>query len=133
MNYGDIIEYIDGTYDENFKQAETWSKEHNTTFEERLDLRDLPKRYFQIGEEYVPTEDELKARVRLVRNSYLSSWDFTQLDDAPFTEDEKSKYREYRQYLRDYTNEDNWWLQNPDDLATWLLVHYPVTETENVS
>lgn len=128
MNYGDIIEYIDGTYDENFKQAEIWAKEHNTTFEERLDLRDLPKRYFQIGEEYTPTEDEMKAQVRLVRNSYLSYWDFTQLDDAPFTEDEKVKYREYRQYLRDYTNEDNWWLQNPDDFATWLLVHYPVTE-----
>ena len=119
MNYGDIIEYIDGTYDENFKQAETWAKEHNTTFEERLDLRDLPKRYFQIGEKYVPTEDELKAQVRFVRNSYLSYWDFTQLDDAPFIEDEKVKYREYRQYLRDYTNGENWWLKNPKTFEEW--------------
>lgn len=74
-----------------------------------------------------PTEDEMKANVRAVRDGYLEYWDFTQLIDAPFTEDEKEKYREYRQYLRDYTKEENWWLQDPDDFATWLLVHYPVT------
>ena len=127
MNYGDIIEYLDGTLDKNFNEALKWAQEHNTTFEELMDRRDLPKRYFQIGEEPVPTEDELKERVRLVRNGYLSYWDFTQLDDAPFTEDERAKYREYRQYLRDYTDGDNWWLQNPDDWQTWLVAHYPVT------
>ena len=140
MNYGDIIEYIDRTLDENFNKARKWAEEHNTTFEELIDRRDLPKRYFQIGEEPPappvpppeppepePTEDELKERMRLIRNSYLSYWDFTQLDDAPFTEDEKAKYREYRQYLRDYTEQENWWLQDPDDWETWLLAHYPVT------
>lgn len=127
MNYGDIIEYIDGTLDENFNEARKWAQEHNTTFEELVDRRDLPKRYFQIGEEPIPTEDELKEKVRAVRNGYLSYWDFTQLIDAPFTEDEKQKYREYRQYLRDYTDGENWWLQDPDDFATWLLAHYPVT------
>lgn len=125
MNYGDIIEYIDGTLDENFNEARRWAEQHNTTFEELIDRRDLPKRYFQIGEEPIPTEDELKAQVRAVRNSYLSYWDFTQLDDAPFTDDEKTKYREYRQYLRDYTNGENWWLQNPDDWLAWLVAHYP--------
>lgn len=74
-----------------------------------------------------PTEDEMKAKVRAVRDGYLAYWDFTQLIDAPFTEDEKEKYREYRQYLRDYTKEENWWLKDPDDFATWLLAHYPVT------
>lgn len=126
MNYGDIIEYIDGTLDENFNEAFKWAQEHYTTFEELMDRRDLPKRYFQIGEEPIPTEGELKERVRAIRNSYLSYWDFTQLEDAPFTEDEKAKYREYRQYLRDYTEQENWWLQNPDDWLTWLVAHYPV-------
>lgn len=74
-----------------------------------------------------PTIDQKKDMVRGDRNSYLSSTDFTQLVDAPFTDQEKEKYAEYRQYLRDYTKEENWWLQNPDDFATWLLVHYPVT------
>ena len=128
MNYGEIIEYIDGTLDENFNEARRWAEAHNVPFDELIDRRNLPKRYFQIGEEPVPTEDELKAQVRNVRNSYLSYWDFTQLDDAPYTEDEKTKYRGYRQYLRDYTKQENWWLQNPDDWETWLLTHYPVTE-----
>ena len=137
FNYGDIIEYIDKTLDENFNKARKWAKEHNTSFEELVNRRDLPKRYFQIGEEPPipspeplppePTEDELKEQTRQVRNSYLSYWDFTQLIDAPFTEEEKAIYREYRQYLRDYTKQDNWWLQYPDDYETWLVTHYPVT------
>ena len=77
-----------------------------------------------------PPEDELKQQVRAVRNYYLSHWDFTQLDDAPFAEEEKAFYREYRQYLRNYTEQENWWLQNPDDYETWLIGNHPVTEEE---
>ena len=64
FNYNDIIEYIDCTYDENFQEAKHWALEHNTSFEELMDRRDLPKRYFQIGEEPIipeplpPTEEE---------------------------------------------------------------------------
>lgn len=78
------------------------------------------------NEHPAPTEEELKAQVRDVRNSYLSYWDFTQLDDAPFTEEEKAFYREYRQYLRDYTEQENWWLQNPMTYEEWLVGHHPV-------
>lgn len=68
---------------------------------------------------YEPTEDELKQRVRAVRNEYLQYYDFTQLVDAPFTDEEKAIYAEYRQYLRDYTEGENWWLQNPMDFNSW--------------
>ena len=54
MEYGQIIEYIDGTYDEKFNEAKAWATAHNTTFEEDLDRRDLPKRYFVIGAEPEP-------------------------------------------------------------------------------
>ncbi len=60
-----------------------------------------------------PTEEELKARVRSVRNGYLKDTDFTQLPDSPFTSEEKLQYAQYRQYLRDYTDGENWWLDNP--------------------
>ena len=66
-----------------------------------------------------PTEDEKKESVRAVRNSYLSGTDYTQLPDAPFTEEEKIEYQEYRQYLRDYTKEEDWWEQNPKTFAEW--------------
>lgn len=68
---------------------------------------------------YEPTEDELKQRVRAVRNEYLQYYDFTQLVDAPFTDEEKAIYAEYRQYLRDYTEGENWWLQNPKTFEEW--------------
>lgn len=68
FNYNDIIEYIDATYDPNFQAAQSWAQEHNTTFEELIDRRDLPKRYFQIGEEQIipepfpPTEEEQREK-----------------------------------------------------------------------
>lgn len=67
-----------------------------------------------------PTEDEKKALVRGVRNSYLQGTDFTQLDDAPFTEDEKEQYRQYRQYLRDYTEGPDWWESYPKTFNEWI-------------
>lgn len=62
MQYGDIIEYIDGTRDLKFEEAQKWCLENNATFDERLDLRDLPKRYFQINEKIIPepTYEEIK-------------------------------------------------------------------------
>lgn len=68
---------------------------------------------------YEPTEDELKQRVRSVRNEYLKDTDFTQLNDAPFTSEEKLQYAQYRQYLRDYTEGENWWLNNPKTFEEW--------------
>ena len=66
-----------------------------------------------------PTEDEMKNHVRSVRNAYLQNKDFTQLPDAPFTAEEKALYVVYRQYLRDYTKGENWWLQNPKTFEEW--------------
>ena len=126
FNYNDIIEYIDATYDESFQEAKHWAYNHNTSYEELIDRREekdgVLYRYWQIGPEpqsYVPTEDELKEQVRAIRNGYLQATDFTQLDDAPFTSEEKQLYVEYRQYLRDYTEEENWWLQNPKTFEEW--------------
>ena len=121
FNYGDIIEYIDETYDENFNSARRWAREHNTTFDELMDMRDLPKRYFKIGEEYKPTVEEKKNGVRFIRNSYLSKLDFTQLDDSPFSEGEKEQYRKYRQYLRNYTENENWWESLPLTFEQWNI------------
>lgn len=66
-----------------------------------------------------PTEDEMKESVRSVINGYLKDTDFTQLNDAPFTSEEKLQYAQYRQYLRDYTEGENWWLSNPKTFEEW--------------
>lgn len=65
MNYGDIIEYIDGTRDLNFEEARNWCKSNGATFDELIERRDLPKRYFQINkipEPPAPTEEEQRQK-----------------------------------------------------------------------
>lgn len=75
--------------------------------------------YYKTVANPTPSEDELKKAVRVVRNGYLQDTDFTQLNDAPFTTEEKAQYAGYRQYLRDYTDTADWWLQNPKTFDEW--------------
>lgn len=89
----------------------------------KMTLMDVEQAYngqwYLVG--YVPQEpiEDKQKEVRAIRNNYLSKYDFTQLVDAPFTEQEKEKYAQYRQYLRDYTNQENWWKQNPLTFEEW--------------
>lgn len=39
FEYGQIIEYVDATYDENFNAAYAWCQENNATFDELIDKR----------------------------------------------------------------------------------------------
>lgn len=79
-----------------------------------------------------PTVEELQAQVRAVRNSYLEKyvdpkqlvlvWDSLSADD-------KNLYADYRTYLLDYTEVEEWYLQNPMTLDEW---EQSVEETEEV-
>lgn len=51
-----------------------------------------------------PSADRMWASIRLERNSLLAACDWTQLPDAPVN---KSAWAEYRQALRDITNQSN--------------------------
>jgi hypothetical protein len=70
-----------------------------------------------------PTVEELQQRVRAVRNSYLETYvdpvvsNPLRWDDL--TEEEKQVYKDYRRYLLDYTENENWWLSNPLTLNEW--------------
>lgn len=191
FNYGDIIEYIDETYDPNFDEARNWAYAHNTTFEELVDRRKehtekekyteleneeitvpaktheevvpaelddegkvitkehkvtivdepehtelVPKevektvkvkklyRYFQIGQEYVPTEDELKAQMLGIRDLYFSEYvDWYQSKPLLWEElsaEEKQDISDYRQYLKGYNDTPNWWNAEPLNYDDWL-------------
>lgn len=138
MNYNDVIEYIDGTFDENFEAAKKWAEEHGTTFEEDLSKRDLPKRYFVIGSEPEPepepTIEELQGKIRGVRNYYLGGTDkYVSIPDFPLSAEERELYFSYRQYLRDYTQAENWWLEEPKTFEEWSAVtpEEPVKDSDN--
>ena len=71
-------------------------------------------------EPYVPTEDELKAQVRAVRNQYLKQTDEFMIVDYPITSTQKTKYKQYRAYLRDYPDSSEDWFENePMSFDDW--------------
>lgn len=60
--------------------------------------------------------------IRTQRNQKLSSCDWTQVDDAPFTNVEKAAWATYRQALRDITTQADpfaiEWPQAPNEVTT---------------
>ena len=151
FTYNQTIEYIDGTRDLNFEAAQRWAQEHGTSFEEDVSKREpyeqeheetyinpttgadevrlvktpTLKRFWVIGDEpkpYAPTDDELKAQVRDVRDKYMQTTQ-NRIDryrnqkelgiETTDTEEVFKQLLEYTQYLRDYPNGENWWVKNP--------------------
>ena len=69
-----------------------------------------------------PTVEELQAEVRAVRNGYLEKYvDPKQLVMVwdSLTAEEQELYKDYRQYLLDYTEVEGWYLQNPMTFDEW--------------
>ena len=157
--YNQTIEYIDGTRDLNFEAAQRWAQEHGTTFVEDVSKREpyeqeheetyinpttgetevktvsspTLKRFFVIGDEpkpYVPTEDELKAQVRAVRDNYMQTTQ-NRIDryrnqkelgiETTDTEEVFKRLLDYTQYLRDYPSGENWWSENPMIFDAWVV------------
>ena len=97
---------------EEYSKVSEWCNENNYHIED-------DGTYYKTVKNLEPSIEELKAQVRAARDIYLQETDFTQLPDAPFTTEEKAQYAQYRQYLRDYTEGENWWLSNPMDFNRW--------------
>ncbi len=74
-----------------------------------------------INYESYENEEELKNEVRRIRNLLLYATDFSRLDDVPLTEEERESYKKYRVYLRNFTEQDNWWNKHLDDYEEWLV------------
>ena len=70
-------------------------------------------------EEYIPTEDDKKASIRADRDYLLADSDKYMLSDFPITEEAREKWVAYRQYLRDYTKQENWWEESPKTFEDW--------------
>lgn len=80
--------------------------------------------FIQVNGEYVlASSDEAieqkKVVVRALRNQYLSETDKYMISDFPVSKTEKADYKSYRQYLRDYTEQENWWENNPQSFEEW--------------
>lgn len=83
--------------------------------------------YMQVNGEYVLTSsaeaiEQKKADVRAIRNQYLTDTDKYMIPDFPITEEERQQYKNYREYLRNYPETENWYEQNPLTFEEWKQV-----------
>lgn len=62
----------------------------------------------------------MEKEVRVVRKSYLKETDTYMIADYPITDEERQAYKDYRSYLRDYTETEEWWLKNPMTFDEWI-------------
>ena len=81
--------------------------------------------YLQVNGEYVLTSsaeaiEQKKAEVRAVRNGYLEQTDKYMITDYPITSTQKTKYKQYRAYLRDYPDSsEDWFEREPMSFDEW--------------
>jgi len=84
--------------------------------------------YVMCGEEYLLRDDPRaieseQNRVRSIRNSYLEQYVdpiiSNQIRFSEMPETDKEKILNYRRYLLDYTEQENWWESNPLTLEEW--------------
>ena len=81
--------------------------------------------YLQVNGEYVLTSsdeaiEQKKAEVRSVRNQYLKQTDEYMITDYPITSTQKTKYKRYRTYLRDYPDSsEDWFKHEPMSFDNW--------------
>lgn len=66
-----------------------------------------------------PVVEQYREQVRSVRNRYLEQTDKFMIVDYPITDEERELYKQYREYLRDYTLSENWWESNPLKFEEW--------------
>ena len=64
--------------------------------------------------------EQRKEQVRAVRNQYLKQTDEFMISDYPITSTQKTKYKQYRSYLRDYPDSsEDWFKHDPMSFDEW--------------
>lgn len=64
---------------------------------------------------YAPAEPktEIQSRVREIRDNALEQTDKYMVVDFPISDEDRETMKQYRQYLRDYTKQKDWWESLP--------------------
>lgn len=83
--------------------AYLWQTVENPNVNQLLETKDSATYVAPVVVEYVQTNEEIADQVRSRRKGLLFDSDWTQLPDAPLTDEEKTQWSAYRQALRDIT------------------------------
>lgn len=71
-----------------------------------------------------PAIEQYKKQVRAVRNNYLEQTDkYLSVTDFPITDEQKEQYRQYREYLRHYPEQTDWYKANPKTYDEWYALY----------
>jgi hypothetical protein len=93
-------------------------------FYEELKLKDLERAKEQVRQQLVEATSVLKQNVAVMRFDLLIKSDWTQMPDVTFrVENEKDMWIEYRQYLRDMSELEDW-------NGNTMRVEFPITPKE---
>lgn len=106
--------------------AETREELENLPFIELTKIEEVSFAQMFDGVIYTDTESLTKAKqdfMRDVRNYYLVEYVDGAVSNplrwADLTAEEQQVYADYRRYLLDYTNGENWWEAKPKTLEEW--------------
>ena len=91
--------------DEHYSERAQWCNENGCYIEE-IEPREDGTRQFQIKEIPAPTDEELAQQIRAKRNGSLNQTDYLMMPDYPISDDKRKLIAEYRQALRDITEQD---------------------------
>lgn len=106
--------YKDGQIITDHKAFANWANANGNKFSDRPN-GDGTYTVYEVKE----SEIDKQNRVRGIRNQMLDESDKYMVSDFPLTDEERYQMKLYRQYLRDYTKQDNWWESLPDSFADW--------------
>ena len=107
----------------------------NTKFYESIGMVEMEVEQAYNGQWYVKgfapeePETEKRARVRGIRNQMLEESDKYMISDYPLTDEERQQFIAYRKYLRNYTEQKDWWEMLPMGFADWRETLNKMVET----
>lgn len=105
--------YIDEVFglDELYSERAEWANNNNAIIVELDPING--ERQFQLQAIHEPTVEELKENKRQERNDMLVSEVDNRISNPirwmEFSEEEQNTLKEYRQYLLNFTEQDDWW------------------------
>lgn len=106
--------YKDGQIITDHKAFANWANANGNKFSDRPN-GDGTYTVYEVKE----SETDKRNRVRIIRNQMLDESDKYMVSDFSLTDEERFQMKLYRQYLRDYTKQKDWWESLPDGFADW--------------
>lgn len=106
--------YKDGQIITDHKAFANWANANGNKFSDRPN-GDGTYTVYEVKE----SEAEIQYRIREIRDNLLEQTDKYMISDFPISDEERQQFIAYRKYLRDYTEQKDWWEMLPMNFDNW--------------